>query len=156
MISVRGSGLAPTTAASAGLGVSAFMNAALGVRFLAGAAVLAAALLAGAFLAVAMFGFSFLGLVNSASENLHVHWQVDANGKKTAFQASRQFFCFGLLLWRHGRGGSVRRGRGWLASCGGGAGAAWRGSVASRLVVDDTAQRIGTEDAHVALLDFDN
>jgi hypothetical protein len=76
------------------------MNAALGVRFLAGAAVLAAALLAGAFLAVAIFGFSLWGLVNSASENLHVHWQVDANGKKTAFQASGMFFCFGLLLWR--------------------------------------------------------
>jgi len=78
------------------------MNAALGVRFLAGAAVLAAALLAGAFLAVAIFGFSLWGLVNSASENLHVHWQVDANGKKTSRSLGKPFFCFGLLLWRQG------------------------------------------------------
>ena len=46
MISVRGSGAEPTTAASAGLGVSAFMKAALGVRFLAGAAALVAGALA--------------------------------------------------------------------------------------------------------------
>src|SRR5690606_22078517 len=46
--SVRGSGLAPTMAASAALGVMAFMKAALGVRFLAGAAFLAATFFAGA------------------------------------------------------------------------------------------------------------
>ena len=57
--SVRGTGLAPITAASSALGVMAFMKAALGVRFLAGAAAFlagAAAFFAGAaFLAGAAF-----------------------------------------------------------------------------------------------------
>ena len=59
MISVRGRGLAPTTAARAGLGVRGFMKAALGVRFFsAGASVL----VAGAFFAaVAMVVQSFGG-----------------------------------------------------------------------------------------------
>ena len=79
MISVRGSGAEPTTAASAGLGVRAFMKAALGVRFFAGAAALSAAVFAGAFFAVAMLGFSFLDI------NLHQ--------RKAAFPlASRCYF----------------------------------------------------------------
>src|SRR5665213_2084605 len=51
VISVRGIGLLPTTAASSGEGVIAFMNAAFGLR--------AAAFLAGAFLAAAFFGAAF-------------------------------------------------------------------------------------------------
>ena len=52
MISVRGRGSEPTTAARAALGVRGFMKAALGVRFFAGAAAAAVA-----FFAVAMFAF---------------------------------------------------------------------------------------------------
>jgi hypothetical protein len=67
--SVRGSGMAPTTAASMALGVIGFMKAVLGVRFTAGlAAFLAAGFLAGAaaflaagFLAAGFFGVAILG-----------------------------------------------------------------------------------------------
>src|SRR6218665_1977035 len=102
MISVRGRGAEPTTAARAGLGVSAFMKAALGVRFLAGAAVLAAgaflaagAVFAGAFFAVAMLGCPCWKSIFT-SENLLSHWQADATGKKTCFQGKEGFFCLDL------------------------------------------------------------
>src|SRR6187431_1974701 len=62
--SVRGSGLSPMTAASAGLGVIAFMKAALGVRFFAGAFFAAAFLAGAALLAAAFFaGAAFLATV---------------------------------------------------------------------------------------------
>jgi len=106
MISVRGSGAAPTTAARAGLGVRAFMKAALGVRFLAGAAVLAAAAVAGAFLAVAMLGLSLLGWVVAPAKTCFSTGSGDANGKKSAFQAGACFFCFAML--QHGHGGTLQ------------------------------------------------
>src|SRR6185312_8689782 len=66
VISVRGIGLLPTTAASSGEGVIAFMKAAFGLRaaafFLAGA-FLAGAFLAAAFLAGAFFADDFLAVL---------------------------------------------------------------------------------------------
>src|SRR5256885_270086 len=95
MISVRGRGVEPTTAARAGLGVRGFMKAALGVRFFAGAAGAAVA-----FFAVAMLLVPSMEWILYQRKTVAIHWQADANGKKTLFQAYPSNFCLDLLLWR--------------------------------------------------------
>lgn len=101
---MRGSGVEPTTAASAGLGVSAFMKAGLGVRLAAGAflaaafffaaadvgaasAVFVAGALAGAFFAVAIKKV-LRELVLSPAKNHVPTGSAHATGEKCAFQVN--------------------------------------------------------------------
>lgn len=94
MISVRGRGSLPTTAANAALGVRGFMKAALGVRFFAGAAVAVVA-----FFAVAIFYFPCWDELcqSSRTEVLLEVVEANANRKISPFQAGEPVFSQVLL-----------------------------------------------------------
>ena len=75
-------------------------------------------------------GFFLVRSIQWTSENPFLHWQGDATGKKTAFQATSEVFLLQAV--------------------------AWEASAAFLLAVDDAFERLGIQNPHMALFDFDN